>query len=182
MANIFIIVGSSGSGKTTIASKLEKLGYWKECISHTTRPMRNGEVNGKTYYFVYEKEFNSMLGNGEFAESIEYDSNKYGISKRELERLLDSDTDIFIIAENGGFRQIKEQYPDAISIFIHASMEDCIDNMLNRGDTLDSAMRRMNTYYDELSHKSEYDYVIKNIYGKLDETVDIVKNIFFQYK
>lgn len=182
MANVFVIVGSSGSGKTTIASSLEKLGYWKECISHTTRPMRDGEVDGKTYYFTSEEEFNGMLSNGEFVEYVEYHSNRYGISKGELERLLNVNTDIFIIAENGGFRQIKEHYPDAISIFIHTSMDDCIKNMLSRGDTLDSAMKRMQTYYDELWHKSEYDYVIKNVDGKLDGTIDIVENIIKQYR
>lgn len=182
MANVFVIVGSSGSGKTTIASSLEKLGYWKECISHTTRPMRDGEVDGKTYYFTSEEEFNGMLSNGEFVEYVEYHSNRYGISKGELERLLNVNTDIFIIAENGGFRQIKEHYPDAISIFIHTSMDDCIKNMLSRGDTLDSAMRRMQTYYDELWHKSEYDYVIKNVDGKLNFAVNIVENIIKQYR
>jgi guanylate kinase len=178
---IFLITAPSGAGKTTIAQRIAKDGDWVECVSHTTRKKRDGEVQGETYYFVSKQTFEKSYTDGEFAERVEYDGNTYGISKAEIELKTKSGKHVFIIVENDGYKQIKEQYPDAVGIFLHMSKEDCMANMLIRGDKLEKALERITLYDDEMKNRDEYDYVIKNVRNKQTETERIIKAIIFQY-
>lgn len=179
---LFVIVGASGSGKTSLSQRVASMNFtWTECISHTTRPMRNGEEDGKTYYFLDEKEFDQRYKDGRFAEYVEYDGNKYGISHAEIKRVMNISAHVFIIAEYNGYTQIKAQYPDAVGIFLHMSKEDCMANMLLRGDSLEKATRRIKTYDNEIANKGEFDYVVKNVRDKSSKTVDILLGIIRQY-
>lgn len=178
---IFLITGASGSGKTTIARGIHNMGLWNECVSTTTRPMRKGEVEGETYYYVSKDEFERMEKNGELIESVTYDGNYYGITREEIERVEAKGRDIFIIVEYGGYLQVKAQYPDAVGIFLYMTKEDCMANMLLRGDRLDSAIKRIKTYDDELKNRDEYDYVVKNVRNKEGRTSDIIAGIIKQY-
>jgi guanylate kinase len=180
--SIFLITGASGTGKTSLAHELKKYRYWDECISHTTRPMRDGEVDGETYYFVNKEVFTKMHENGEFAEHVTYHGNYYGISHAEINRVMGKNKHVFIIVEYGGYLQIKEQYPNAIGIYIWATKEDCVMNMLSRGDSIESANERISTYEQEIAQKNHYDYVIRNVRGKFRETVAILANIINQYE
>lgn len=179
---IFLITAPSGAGKTTLAHRIAGHGEWTECISHTTRPMRDGEVEGKTYYFVSQQEFNEMQADNKFAESVKYNGSRYGISKDEIERVMKTGKDVFIIVDNDGYKQVKEQYPNAVGIFLYMSKEDCMANMLLRGDSLDSALSRIGLYSDEIRNSISYDYVIKNVRNKQDQTVNIIRNIIRQYR
>ena len=86
--NLFVISGPSGSGKGTLINR-----YLKEnsdieiAISATTRAPRKGEVHGKDYYFISEKEFNDHISNGDFIEFCDVHKHKYGTLKQELERI-----------------------------------------------------------------------------------------------
>src|SRR5690606_8279765 len=120
------------SGKTTIAHEMQERDLWQECISHTTREMRreNGEKDGVTYYFISDEIFQNKLEDGEFAEHVTYDGNRYGISHAEIKRVSGNGKNVFIIVEHDGHTQVKEQYPEAVSIFLYMSKEDCLMNML----------------------------------------------------
>lgn len=179
---IFLITAPSGAGKTTITHSLMKKMLWKECISHTTRPMRQGEVEGITYYFVSREEFKKMIKNNELTEMVNYDGNYYGISKAEIERVMTSGSHVFIIVNYDGYKQIKSVYPDAVGIFLYMSKEDCMANMLLRGDSLDSALKRISTYEEEMKNRYDYDYVIKNVRGQQEYTENIIENIIKQYR
>lgn len=179
--SLFIIIAPSGSGKTFLAQRMINYGVWEECISHTTRKMRDGEVNGKTYYFVDREDFEDLYSNGHLVERVEYHGNFYGVSKAEIERILNSKEHAFVILEYGGFKQVKELFPDAIGIFINMSKEDCMANMLLRGDSMESALERISTYEEEIAHRGEFDYVVKNIRWKHNETISILKAIVSQY-
>lgn len=179
---LFLITGMSGAGKTTIANTIQQYGEWIEIISYTTRPKRIGEVDGNTYYFINQEEFEKMKSNGEFIETTEYDSNFYGISRYEIEEKLSDYKRAFIIVDNNGYNQIKKLYPDAIGIFLYMTKEECLANMLLRGDSMDNALRRISTYDDELATSVEYDYVIKNVRDKVNSTINVVRNIINQYK
>lgn len=181
--SIFIVVGPSGAGKTTLAQEMQERELWKECVSHTTRPMRkeDGEKEGVTYYFVSPEIFNSKLENGEFAESVEYHGHRYGISNQEIKRVIGNGRHVFIIAEDNGHDQIKELYPDAISIFLYMSKEDCLLNMLQRGDKADKAIGRIKTFDKEMENKGKYDYVIRNVHGKQEEVISVLSSIVVQY-
>lgn len=179
---IFLITGASGSGKTSIAHEIKKHGCWNECISHTTRPMRDGEKDGETYYFINRKTFEEKYKAGEFAERVEYHGNYYGISKHEIERVLSNGKNVFIIVEYNGYKQIKEIYPNAIGIFLYMSKEDCMINMLLRGDKLEKAQERITSYDEEVKNRGEYSYVIKNVRGKIEYTIGILKWIIKSYE
>lgn len=163
---IFLITGMSGAGKTYFGHWLMSDGLWNECISTTTRPKRDGEVEGKHYYFVEHEKFDAMDKDGELAEKVVYGLNKYGVTHAEIERVMKKGKDVFIIVENDGYKQIKAQYPDAIGIFLYATKENCMQAMLDRGDSLENALKRIATYEDEFKNRDQYDYVVKNIRGK----------------
>lgn len=179
MANIFLITAPSGAGKTSIAERLK--GIWGECISTTTRPMRDGEVEGETYYYVSPLKFNEMSENGKFAERVMYDGNSYGITHEEIERVGKLHKNIYIIVEFNGYKQVKALYPNAVGIFLHMSKEDCMANMLLRGDSMEKALNRIELYENEMANKVHYDYVIKNVRNKMMNTVEIIKNIIGQH-
>jgi guanylate kinase len=178
---IFLITAPSGAGKTYLSQRIAEQGYWAECISHTTRPMREGEVDGKTYYFVEAGDFSDSLERGEFAEMVTYDGNAYGIAHTEISRVMNKGKHVFIIVEYNGYKQIKELYPDAIGIFLYMSKEDCLANMLLRGDSIDKAMKRISTYDDEMKNRIHFDYVVKNVRGKQDTSSHILRDIIRQY-
>jgi len=181
MSKIFLITAPSGAGKTTLAQSLAKRDLWKECISHTTRPMREGEVDGVTYYFVSREKFESLEKDNYFAEKVEYNGNLYGVSHAEIDSVLNEDKHVFIIVENDGYNQIKRKYPDSIGIFIHMSKEDCMANMLLRGDKLKDALERIELYNEEMEKSIEYDYVIRNVRDKKFETENVIRSIISQY-
>lgn len=178
---IFLITAPSGAGKTSLVHELERHGFWEECISHTTRLMREGEIDGKTYYFISDEEFYNMLNNNEFVEHVVYHENHYGIAKSEIERVLNKGNHVAIIVDYNGYLQIKKQYPDAIGIFVWATKEDCFNNMIERGDNSASANERISTYEQEMLNKYMYDYVVKNVRGKFEETACILMEIVNQY-
>lgn len=177
---IFLITGPSGVGKTSLVKELEFFGFWEECISHTTRPIRKGEVDGETYHFVSEEKFFNMLENGEFVEHVMYHNHHYGVSKKEIERVLKRKRAVIIVDYNG-YLQIKKQYPDAVGIFIWTDKNDCYNNMISRGDSALSASTRLLTYDREMLHKTIYDYVIKNVKGGYNGTLKILMGIVSQY-
>lgn len=177
---IFLITAPSGAGKTTLVHELKRLKIWEECISHTTRPMRDGEKDGVTYYFMEDGDFADSIELGEFAEYVEYDGHAYGVSKKEIERVLSKNKHVAIIVEYNGYLQIKEKYPDAIGIFVHMSKEDCLANMLLRGDSIEKALKRISTYEKEMKNKGEYDYVVKNVRNRQEYTVSVIRAIISQ--
>ena len=178
---IFLITAPSGAGKTTVSHNLANRGIWKECISHTTRPIRNGEVEGKTYYYVSKEKFEQMQEADLMAETVTYDGNMYGVSKLEISRVEKLSKHLFIIVEHEGYKQVKAQYPEAIGIFLYMSKEDCLANMLLRGDKMESAMKRIEMYDSEMKNSIEYDYVIKNKRMAFTNTCNIVSNIVSSY-
>lgn len=180
---IIIVTAPSGAGKTSImgaVASLKHLGLG-ECISMTTREIRDGEEDGVTYYYTDKGTFETLKDNGEFAEHVEYSGNYYGIQKEEIERVLEEYNHVYIIAEYNGYKQLKTIYPNAVGIFMHMSKEDCMANMLLRGDSYDNATKRIGTYEEEIKNKGEFDYVIKNVRGKQRQTENLIYNIITQY-
>lgn len=179
---MFLITAPSGAGKTTITHELQKLGKWNEVISTTTRPMRDGEIPNKTYYFMEDGDFADYRQMGKFAEVVKYDGHYYGITKEEIERVIGKSHHLFIIVEHEGYKQLKNLYPDAVGIFLYMSKEDCMANMLLRGDRMDNALRRIEKYDDEMKNRDDYDYVVKNVRGRNYQMNNIISEIIQQYK
>nr|HPN73066.1 guanylate kinase [Candidatus Omnitrophota bacterium] len=112
---VVILSAPSGSGKTTIVSRLmESMDNISRSISYTTRPPRDGEKNGEDYIFVSREVFDKMRDNGEFLEWEENFGNFYGTSREQVEKLLDSGRDVVMSIDVKGARKAKKEFPESI--------------------------------------------------------------------
>lgn len=185
MGKLVIISGPSGVGKGTIVKLLQEK-YEQEnkklhlSVSCTTRSPRIGEVEGESYYFITEKAFLKRIKKGDFLEYNKYGTGKYyGTPKSKVLEYLNKDYDVILEIDINGYRQIKENYPECIGIFIMASNEEELYLRLkNRGTEDEDVIRtRLETAKYEIAHKDIYDYVVINQDGKSVEAMEEVYNI-----
>jgi len=163
--NLFVISAPSGAGKTSLVKALvDSLSGIRVSISHTTRPMRPGEVNGVNYHFVTRENFIEQVERSEFLEHAEVFGNLYGTSQRWVEDQLAQGGDIILEIDWQGAQQIRRLMPSVISIFIlPPSREILIQRLRNRGqDSEDIIARRTAEAIHEMTHYSESDYLIVN--------------------
>ena len=173
---IFCIIGASGSGKSTIAQELTRLGV-PEVVSHTTRKPREGEIDGVHYHFVSNEEFDSI----EKLEFAVYGSNKYGTSRKEVESKFKNSDKIICVIEINGLKQLKTNYSDyanIVSLFIKTDIDTMRDRMIARNDLPESIEARINTALkiDEFSQQDYADYIVDNR-GSFDKTMATVRDI-----
>jgi guanylate kinase len=164
---LYIVSAPSGAGKSSlISAMLEKNPTYamKVSVSHTTRGMRPGEEDGVHYHFVEKAEFESLIAQGAFLEYAEVFGNYYGTSRLWIEETLDKGIDVFLDIDWQGARQIREQMPQAKSLFILPPSNSELERRLNvRGQDSDEVIaKRMSEAKSEMSHYNEYDYVIVN--------------------
>ncbi|AEA79585.1 guanylate kinase [Vibrio cholerae] len=164
---LYIVSAPSGAGKSSlIAALLEQNPTYamKVSVSHTTRGMRPGEQDGVHYHFVEKEHFIELIGKGEFLEYAEVFGNYYGTSRVWIENTLNKGIDVFLDIDWQGARQIRSQMPEAKSIFILPPSKEELERRLNtRGQDSEAVIaKRMGEAKSEISHYSEYDYVIIN--------------------
>lgn len=162
---LFIVAAPSGAGKTTLLRKLlEELQCLRTSVSHTTRPRRSGEVEGRDYYFVDEATFSRLREKGDFLESAEVFGHRYGTSRRWLEMTIESGRDILLEIDWQGARQVRACMEDAVSIFILPPSKEALrERLQNRGrDSREVIERRMSEAMKEMSHFYEFDQVVVN--------------------
>jgi guanylate kinase len=171
---MFVLSAPSGTGKTTMARKLMEIDshiHWS--LSITTRPMRNGEIDGIDYQFVSHETFRSMVANGELLEYAEVFGNFYGTPRAQVDEFLNSGEDVIFDIEWQGHRQlISSAREDMASVFIlPPTKKELINRLqLRNTDCLNTINKRMDHANFELSHWHEYDYHIIN--RNLDESVE----------
>ena len=163
--NLFIITAASGAGKTSLVrAMLEADKQIKLSISYTTRPPRPGEVDGVHYHFVDDDTFLKMLDEGDFLESAHVHEARYGTSKTCVDEVLARDEDLILEIDWQGAAQVRELYPEAISIFIlPPSIPELASRLRGRGQDSEQVIaKRLAAARSEMSHVGEFEYVTIN--------------------
>ncbi len=174
--NLIIISGTTCAGKGTVINELIKRNNdLALSISYTSRSIREGETNGKEYYFVSKEEFEEKIKKDEFLEyAIVHNSNYYGTPKKEIKEILDTGRDVILEIEVQGAQKVKELLPETILIFIMApSMEIVKERIKARGtENKEQIIKRFQTAYKEINEIPKYNCIVVN-----DEVETAVKKI-----
>ena len=162
---LYIVSAPSGAGKTSLVKALvDAQPQVRVSVSHTTRAMRPGEVDGVNYHFVSREEFLARLERNEFLEHAEVFGNLYGTSQSWLEQTLAEGYDLILEIDWQGAQQVRRLMPQAKSIFILPPTQEALRQRLNnRGQDSDEIIeKRMREAVSEMSHYVEYDYLVIN--------------------
>ena len=171
MPRLFVVSGPSGVGKSTILRRLvDLIPRLAFAISHTTRPQRAGEVNGRDYHFVSDEEFQRLMEEDAFVEWAWVHSHRYGTSKETLQA--GGEDDLLIEVDVQGADALRDQVPEAVTIFIEPpAFKDLEMRLTGRGrESGPEVDRRLQTAKDEMPRATSYDYRITN--DRVDETVE----------
>ena len=162
---LYIISAPSGAGKTSLVhALLTAQTNVVVSVSHTTRRMREGEVDGRDYHFVDEPVFRQMVDNGEFLEHATVFGNSYGTSRQHIQVQLDAGKDVILEIDWQGARQIRQLVSDCRSIFIlPPSIQALRDRLQGREqDSAEVIESRMREAVSEMTHYAEFDYIVIN--------------------
>ena len=163
--NIFVISAASGTGKTTLVSRLvQQHPNVRVSVSHTTRPPRAGEVNGQHYYFVSEEEFVRLAGEGAFLEHAQVFGNYYGTSYESVQSMCEQGYDVILEIDVQGAQQVRQALPEALSIFILPPSLAVLEQRLRQRqtDSEEVIARRLSEAVDEIQQALTFDYVVSN--------------------
>lgn len=177
---LVLYTGSSGVGKGTIMQELLKRDKnIRLSVSNTTRPPRDGEIDGVHYNFVTKEQFESLIQKDGYLEYAEYCGNYYGTPKQQVEDLLNQGYDVFLEIEVRGGLQIMDKYPDVLSIFILPPSMDTLEKRLRDRNTEDeeTILERLGQAKREIGCKDKYKYVVvnDNLEDAVDEILEILK-------
>ncbi len=173
-----ILSSPSGGGKTTVAKQLlarrRDLGYSVSC---TTRARREGEQDGRDYYFVTEEQFVLRRARGEFAESADVHGRLYGTLRSEVERVLGEGRHVLMDIDVQGARQFREAFPEAVTIFLLPPTADVLlRRLLGRAtESRDALERRLTGALNELREVTTYEYVVVN--DDLERAIGLASSI-----
>jgi guanylate kinase len=167
--DVFIVSSPSGAGKTTlIRSVLSDPtlggGSLHFSVSHTTRPPRVGEEDGREYFFVTPAEFQELAAADGFLEHAEVHGHSYGTSRKEVEPRLASGVDVLLDIDVQGARQVRSRIPEAIKVIVFPPSRAVLEARLTAraSDAPDSVARRLAAASREMGEFGEYDYAIIN--------------------
>ncbi len=175
---LIVFSGPSGAGKDTILyDVLERDKTLQKSVSLTTREKREDETEGVDYYFTSLKEFKDKLDNGEILEYAQYGQNFYGTPKAPVDKWLNDGKTVILKIEVQGAANIKELYPESVSIFLLPPSIEELENRLRarETDSQEDILRRMTIAEDEFRRSVNYDYIVIN--NKVDEAVNDVLSI-----
>ena len=173
-----VLSAPSGAGKTTIARALvrdsEDVVF---SVSATTRPARDGEVDGVDYDFLSETVFRAMIETDEFVEWAEVHDHLYGTSRRALQAALDEDRFLILDVDVQGAMQMRERVPDVVLVFVLPPSADAlVERLKERGtEGEDTVAQRIENARAELEQASQFDYIVVN--ENLDQAIEEVQSI-----
>ena len=180
---LFIIVGPSGSGKSSVLMEFKKIHpEYTYPLSATTRPMREGEKDGDIYHFFTKEEFKKGIENGEFLEyAIVHQDNYYGLIKKPLMESLKNGETVIREVDIQGFDSVREKIPkeNLVTIFITVTnKQELIDRIVSRAAiSEDELNKRLESMHREFARARDCDYMVENKHGELEKTVEKVEEI-----
>ena len=161
-----VVSGFSGAGKGTLMKELLKryADMYALSISATTRKPREGEENGREYFFKTKEEFEKMIAKEELIEYASYVENYYGTPKEYVEQQLEAGKDVILEIEIQGALQVKERFPETLLLFVTPpSAKELKRRLVGRGtETMDVIESRMARAAEEAEFMDQYDYLIIN--------------------
>ncbi len=174
---LIVISGPSGVGKDSVVRRMKERGLpFHFVVTATSRAQRAGEVQGQDYHFVTREEFERMIADNELLEhALVYNEHK-GIPKVHVRQALASGQDVVLRIDVQGAETVRHLCPEALLIFLSTvSDEELIERLRARKtESPEGLALRITTARDELSHLSDFDYLVFNPTGRLDEAVDAI--------
>jgi guanylate kinase len=177
---LIVISGPSGVGKDATLQRMQDLGLpFHFVITATTRPRRENEVHGQDYFFVSYSEFADMMEQGELLEHAVVYGDYKGIPKQQVREALSSGKDVIMRIDVQGASTIRRLVPEAVTIFLTAiSEEELVDRLRERKTEEAGQLKiRIATAREEMKRIHEFDYVVVNREGCLDEAVEQIRCI-----
>ena len=157
--NVFVISAASGTGKTTLVSRLTAHNpNIRVSVSHTTRAPRENEQHGKHYYFTTREHFTELVGQGAFLEHAEVFGNLYGTSAAAVQEMCAQGLDVILEIDVQGAEQVRKALPEAVSIFI--LLEQRLRN--RQTDSEEVIARRLSEAEQEIRYAFAFDYIVVN--------------------
>jgi guanylate kinase len=175
---LIVVSGFSGAGKGTIMKALLKqYDNYALSISATTRSPREGEVDGREYFFKSREEFEKMIAKDELIEYAKYVNNYYGTPKAYVEEQLASGKDVILEIEIQGALKVKEKFPETLLLFVTPpSAHELKNRLIGRGtETMEVIEQRMARACEEAEGMDKYDYYVVN--DVLEECVEHIHSI-----
>ena len=162
---LFVVSGPSGVGKNTLLNAvIDRSENVRYSVSATSRPIRPGEVDGKSYYFVSRERFEALIADDALLEYAEYVGNLYGTPRDMVREKTAQGYDVILEIEVDGARQVLKKTPDAIAIFLlPPSAEELAQRLCGRGTEAEHVRRaRLDKALEELGHAGEFHYRVVN--------------------
>lgn len=176
---IVVLSGFSGAGKGTIMKHLlqEHPGEFYLSISATTRKKRQGEEDGREYFFKTREEFDDMIRQDRLLEYATFNGNSYGTPRDYVEKLVEEGKDVLLEIEIQGALQVKKLYPEALLLFVMTPTADELKaRLVGRGtETEEVIAQRLAISGKESSYMPGYDYLVVN--DDIDRSVELVYSI-----
>ena len=163
--NLFVVVAPSGAGKTSLVNDLlQREPDVRLSVSYTTRPPRDGELNGREYHFIARERFEEMIAAKDCLEHANVFGNYYGTSRRWIEEQLAGDHDVLLEIDWQGAQQVRKLFPHMVGIFIMPpSLAELRRRLQARGkDSPETIERRLSGAREDISHVLEFEYIIVN--------------------
>jgi guanylate kinase len=174
---LFIVIsGPSGVGKDSVLQGLKsrdlKLHF---VVTATNRPPRPGEQEGVDYFFVTTDAFIDMIESDELIEYARVYNDYKGVPKAQLRDAFGSGKDVIMRVDVQGASTLRDKYPAALLIYLNASEADLLARLQARGaDDVDALRLRVAMARREINQLPDFDYIVENAEGKLDETIDSI--------
>ena len=182
---LVVISGPSGVGKDAVLERMRLLPReWQFIVTATTRQRRPNERDGADYVFMTMEEFRSLLDEDGFLEHAEVYGRWYGVPRSQAEVALGSGKDCIVKVDVQGARTIRVKMPDALLIFLAPPDMEELERRLRerKSETVEDMKRRVDTARMEMEQEAEFDHVVVNHSGRLDETVAEIDEIIAKEK